>query len=287
MTNNNEHIRDLEKKSADFFSKGIINWDKSEEQVWAELEKKIKKTPSGRKVFLSSKIFKYAAAAIFMLIVGLGCLVVFYQKSFESLPGQHLTVELPDDSQVQMNAGSSMKYFPLRWSFERKIKFEGEGYFEVEKGKKFEVESANGITEVLGTSFNIYARDENYRVTCLTGKVKVTINKEESVVLLPNSHAEKDNGKLTVNKNYKVEKALGWKNNQFFFAGRPLQEVIDELERQYAVTIRLQPELNNRNFASNFSKKYNVEEVLDFICKSMQIKFVKQSENVFLIVEKS
>lgn len=287
MIDKKKHSRDLEKESADFFAKGKINWDKSEEQVWAELEKRIEKEPLGRKVFLYTKILKYAAAAVFVLLVGLGSIILFYQKSFESVPGQHLTVELPDGSKVEMNAGSTLRYYPWRWSVERKIQFEGEGYFEVEKGKKFEVESANGITEVLGTSFNIYARDENYRVTCLTGKVKVTVNKDESVVLLPNSHAEKNNGKLVVNKSYKIEKALGWKNNQFFFAGRPLQEVIDELERQYAVTIRLQPELNNRNFASNFSKKYNVEEVLDFICKSMQIKFVKQSENVFLVVEKS
>jgi hypothetical protein len=42
-----------------------------------------------------------------------------------------------------------------------------------------------------------------------------------------------------------------------------------------------------RNFGSNFSKKYSVEEVLDIVCKPMKLKFVKQSENVFLVLEES
>ena len=66
-----------------------------------------------------------------------------------------------------------------------------------------------------------------------------------------------------------------------------MKEVFDEIERQYAVTIKLAPELKERNFGSNFSKKYSVEEVLDFVCKTMRVKFIKQSENVYLVVEKS
>ena len=80
---------------------------------------------------------------------------------------------------------------------------------------------------------------------------------------------------------------MSWKNNRFFFSGTPLKEVIDEIERQYGVTINIQTKLYNRNFAGNFPKKYNVEEVLDFVCKTMQVNFVKQSENVFLVTEKS
>jgi transmembrane sensor len=85
----------------------------------------------------------------------------------------------------------------------------------------------------------------------------------------------------------KAANYVRWKNNEFFFAGRPLKEVFEEVERQYGVSIQLDPDLYKRNFASNFSKKHKVEDVLDFVCKSMQIQFIKQSENVFLIVEKS
>jgi ferric-dicitrate binding protein FerR (iron transport regulator) len=287
MSDNQLHINNKADSENDFLSKGEIKWEKSEADVWAELENKISEKPAGKLFIFSKKIVQYAAAAVLFLLVGFMGVVSTYTKTIECLPGQHVLAELPDGSKVDLNARSTLKYYPLKWKFERKLKFEGEGYFNVQKGEKFEVLSANGTTQVLGTSFNIYARDDKYRVTCLTGKVKVSSGAEESVLLTPNVHVELEEGKLVVKEMFKAEKAVSWKNNQFFFAGRPLKEVINEIERQYAVTIRLQPELNMRNFGSNFSKKYSVEEVLDIVCKPMKLKFVKQSENVFLVLEES
>ncbi|MCY1719833.1 FecR domain-containing protein [Prolixibacteraceae bacterium Z1-6] len=287
MNDKNLHTNNLKGNDDQFFAKGKIVWEKSEADVWADLEKKITVQPEGKSIKLRSRVAKWVAAAVILLLVGLFGVVTSYTKTFNCLPGQHLVVELPDGSKVDLNAGSALKYYPLRWRFERKLKFEGEGYFNVQKGSVFTVESPWGSTQVLGTTFNIYARDEQYRVTCITGSVRVKSYTDETVVLTPNVHVELEDGKLVVKKMFKAEKALSWKNNQFFFENRPLIEVIDEIERQYAVTIRLQPELNNRNFGSNFSKKYNVEEVLDFVCKPMKLKFVKQSENVYLVVEES
>lgn len=287
MSDKNLHTSNLKDSDIDFLSKGKINWAKSEADVWAELENKISDKPAGRSMSLFHTYVQYAAAVVLFLLVGLLGVISTYTKTVKCLPGQHVLAELPDGSKVDLNAGSTLTFFPLKWELERTVKFEGEGYFNVQKGKRFEVISFNGTTQVLGTSFNIYARDDKYRVTCLTGKVEVSSGINESVLLTPNVHVELEEGKLVVKEMFKAEKAVSWKNNQFFFAGRPLKEVIDEIERQYAVTIRLQPELNNRNFVSNFSKKYNVEEVLDFVCKPMKLNFVKQSENVFLVLEKS
>lgn len=287
MNDKNLHINNLEEKSAEFFSKGKINWSTSEADVWNQIASKIESKTSAKKVVSFSMVIKYAAAALIFLLVGIGSVTFFYSKTIECLPGEHILAELPDGSEVDLNAGSTMKYYPLKWRFERKLKFEGEGFFKVQKGKTFEVESVNGITRVLGTTFNIYARNNNYRVTCLSGKVKVVAKNNEPVTLLPNTHVELEKGVLIVKNKYKSEKAVSWKNNQFDFSETSLKEVFDEIERQYAITIQLQPELVKRNITINFSKEYNVEDVLDFVCKSMQLKFVKQSENVFLVVEKS
>lgn len=287
MRDKKQHITNLEEKSSQFFSKGKIAWEKSEADVWAELDHSIQAKPAGKSVSFSTQILRWSTAAVVAVLVGFSALTFLFSKSVESLPGEQLVAELPDGSTVELNAGSTLKYYPLKWKFERKLQFSGEGYFEVRKGKKFEVESENGTTRVLGTSFNIYSRDTQYRVTCLTGKVEVVSKSRESVLLKPNDHVEIENGKLFMKTESKAENYVSWKNNEFFFAGRPLKEVFEEVERQYGVTIQLNPDLYKRNFASNFSKKHKVEDVLDFVCKSMQIKYVKQSENVFLIVEKS
>ncbi len=285
MNDKNLHIKNLEENSRAFFSKGNIAWKKSEAEVWAALESKISENPVGKSVSLFSNILKLSAAAVFVVLLGISALTFLYTKTIESVPGEKMIAELPDGSTVEMNAGSALKYYPLKWKFQRKLQFKGEGYFEVSKGKKFEVVSENGKTQVLGTSFNIYARESNYRVTCFTGKVKVVSNTNESVMLEPNNHVELENGLLVMKTNYKTEKAVDWKMNRFDFAGRSLNEVFHEIERQFAVTIQFQTVLKNRSFSSNFAKPESVEEVLDYVCKSMQLKYIKQSENTFLVVK--
>ncbi len=287
MSETKLHTNHFNRHDDDFFDKGEIVWEKTEADVWSVLESKISERPAGKSVSMISKVLRWSAVAAFFLLVGLFSLVFMYSKTVDCLPGEHRSIQLPDGSKVDLNASSTLVYYPLKWTFERKLYFEGEGYFSVQKGKKFTVKSTNGSTHVLGTTFNIFSRDEKYRVTCITGKVQVESGVNETVILLPNNHVELEEGKLVIKEMFKTERALGWKNNQFFFAGRPLIEVIDEIERQYAITIKLDPELNNRNFGSNFSKKYSVEEVLDFVCKPMNLKFVKQSENVYIVMERS
>lgn len=287
MNDKSLHSERVTNEEEQLFGRGKIVWDKSQTEVWTELEKKISVRHKTPLILLNHNFLQWSAAAVIFVLVGLLGLVSTYTNTVECLPGEHKLAQLPDGSTVEMNAGSELTYYPLKWKFERKLRFEGEAYFNVKKGKKFYVISKYGTTQVVGTSFNIYSRDEEYRVTCLTGKVKVSSENEQQVTLLPNNHAELQEGKLVVEEMFKTEKAISWINNQFYFEDRPLKEVIDEIERQYAVTIRLDPKLNNRNFGSNFSKKHSVEEVLDFVCKPMNLKFVKQSENVYLVVEKS
>lgn len=286
MNDKNIHSDRLNDFEKDLFGKGKINWAKSKADVWNELQTKMEHKPA-RVVSFRNNMIQWAAAAVVFVMIGVGGVISSYQKTIECLPGEHLVAELPDGSTVDLNAASRLVYYPLKWKWERKLKFEGEGFFNVQKGSTFTVNSANGITQVLGTSFNIYAREENYRVTCLTGKVQVTAPNDEKVVLLPQNHVELEEGKLVVTKMFEPEKAISWKQNYFFFAGRPLLEVIDEIERQYAVTIKLDPLLNNRNFGSNFSKQHSVEDVLDFVCKPMNLKFEKQANNVYIVTDES
>jgi len=74
--------------------------------------------------------------------------------------------------------------------------------FNVKKGNSFNVVSSLGKTFVLGTSFNIFSREDKYRVACVTGKVKVISITNKQVILSPNYHAEiiKD-GNIKVTKN--------------------------------------------------------------------------------------
>ena len=287
MNDNTKHINDLnntEKQSADFFSKVEIPYQKSKEDVWMLMEDKLGEKPAGKVFHFNNYKIITAIAASVLILLGSFAVMRFYTKTIVSNNGVHLTANLPDGSTVELNAQSTLKYHPYWWQFSRKIDFSGEAFFQIAKGSKLEVSSDNGKTIVLGTSFNIYTRNNHYKVTCLTGKVKVVSITKKEAILTPDYHAEINiNGDIIVKKLDKPELLTGWVDNMFNFTSAPIIEVIGEIERQYNVTITANTELN-LVYTGYFPKDQPVEQTLNLLCKPFGLTFVKKSENKYLIV---
>jgi ferric-dicitrate binding protein FerR (iron transport regulator) len=267
-----------------FFEKVEIPVSRTKEDVWESISSSLGKNIPAKKIFFSQRTIIGIAASL-LILVGILSFLRFYTQTISNPAGQHQKATLSDGSTVELNAGSTLTYHPYWFTFSRNLQFEGEGFFQVEKGKQFTVESKLGKTIVLGTSFNIYSRSEDYKVFCQTGKVKVVSTKNSEVILVPGQMAEVDkSGKITVTENITPEETMSWRDNMFNFAGVPIQAVFEEIERQYNVTITntLKSELY---YTGHFSREKPVEEVLSLICKPFGIKFVKKSENNFLITQ--
>ena len=286
MKTNKEHIKNVDQQSKAFFAGGKFTWEKSKDEVWSNIESKLDSKPAGRSLNVNFRAISWAVAASILLLIGLGTFMRFYQITIETPAGKHQLAELPDGSTINLNAESTLKYHPYWWRFKREIKFEGEGYFEVEKGKKFTVVSTNGITQVLGTSFNIFARDEVYKVTCITGSVKVTSKTKDSVVLKPNSKAEiKANGSIIVQHNIETYPEISWKNNIFLFTAVPIREVFSEIERQFGITIKA----NVNSYAlytGNFSRDLDVDEVLSYVCPALGLDYNRTAAKEYVIFQR-
>ena len=127
-------------------------------------------------------------------------------------------------------------------------------FFKVEKGQRFVVETKNGSIEVLGTSFNVFSRDNFFEVECLTGQVKVT-NKsgKASVILTPNETCKLAGKKFLKDKT--TTKESEWTNGLYHFEETPLQEVIQELERQFKVEVVIPSNVENKKYTGSFEKK--------------------------------
>jgi len=183
-----------------------------------------------------------------------------------------------------LNAQSSVKYHPYWYRVARTITLDGEAFFEVMRGNQFKVKSLKGETTVLGTSFNIYSRDNDYNVTCFTGKVRVvSAEKSESVLLNPNEQAfiNKD-GSLRIVQEVNVQTVKSWRDHMFVFTGSPIVSVLQEIERQYNIKIHFKAD-SNLTYTGNFSKLLSEKEVLDLVCTSLGIKFEARSGNEFLV----
>ncbi|HZL11180.1 MAG TPA: FecR domain-containing protein [Prolixibacteraceae bacterium] len=264
-----------------------IPYAKTKAEVWAEMESKLVALPIAQKTNLFARTyFRLAVAALLVLMLGIAGLIRFYTVTVETLPGQHQLVDLPDGSMIHLNAGSFLKYHPYSWRFSRTLSFQGEGFFEVAKGTPFMVLSENGKTRVVGTSFTIYSRDEFYRVACLTGKVSVTDDKNRHEVLLePNQKAELNrNGEFDIQQNINLTTATAWIDNKFVFTSAPFTEVLNEIERQYDVTILWKKEMDlSYKYTGNFNRDQSIEQVLGFVCRPFGIQFEKIKANEFLL----
>lgn len=288
MNQNNDHI-DLNlisvNDSEGFLRHVEIPYEKTHEEAWVALDEKLTEKPApGISVFSSYRLTFSIAAAI-LLLAGIFTVLRFYTTTISCPAGQHLSYTLPDGSTIEMNADSRMAFKPLWWRFARKLNFEGEGYFEIEKGKKFEVISDFGRTVVLGTSFNIYSRDSEYKVTCFTGKVKVISFTSDEAVLSPEYEARVDSdGNIVVWKDQNAGVSNAWINNMFNFTARPLIKVFNEIGRQYDVTIMFKTN-PDYSYTGYFSKDKPVEKVLTLVCKPFGLIFVRISEKKYEIFQ--
>lgn len=269
----------------DFFDKIEIPVSKSKEEVWESISAELAQRKPVKRIIFNQKLIIGLAASVLIFACTLAFLR-FYTETVSNPFGQHLSASLPDGSSVELNAGSSLSYHPFWFSFSRNLQFEGEGFFEVEKGKTFTVESKLGRTIVVGTSFNIYSRSEKYNVFCMTGKVKVVSNKNSAVFLDPGQTAEVDViGNIQVSENVLPNQTTSWRDNSFYFIGVPVQEVFEEIERQYNILLTSDPINAGLLYTGHFSNELPVEEVLDLVCKPFGIKFVQKTDTSYLLTQ--
>ena len=271
-------------KYLDFYNQLESPFEQSDAELWDKIEKLTLDQSKVKTVYLN--FYKYAAAVVILVLFGTGFFMKWYTITVHSQKGEHLSHSLPDGSTVEVNAETTLSYSPYWWRFDRNVNLSGEAFFEVEKGKTFTIASENGSTEVLGTSFNIYARNSEYKVFCKTGRVKVSSNKSNvDMIVQPGELATIDN-RLAKGYIHTVapEHIIGWKENKFTFRSEQLQKVIQELERQYNINITLTlSHADQLVYTGYFTKSISAASALELICKSFNLTYEKLNHNSYKI----
>lgn len=286
--NNDNNISDQENSEhIDFFKKVEVSFTKSKEDIWDTLSENLKEDnfvqPKGK---LISMVWYKVAAAVLIILVGSTSFMKFYTTTVFSDKGNHTNHILPDGSLVELNAASTISYHPYWWKFDREVSLEGEAFFEVKKGSRFNVESTFGNTEVLGTSFNIYARNNEYKVFCKTGRVKVSnITSTVELIITPGNIAVIENktnsGRI---ENISSENITSWRVNEFVFNKESLVKVVEEIEYQYNVNIVLDVDQSDELiYSGRFKKRESADSTLELICQSFNLKFTSTGKNGYKI----
>lgn len=235
------------------------------------------------KVVPLHKNWMFRAAAIFVLTLGITFVMKFFVPETQTANfGEKTTFSLPDNSEVVLNSGSEIHYKKWNWDNNRHLELQGEAYFRVAKGRRFEVQTSLGKVSVLGTQFNVKARKNRFDVVCYEGRVKV--NYANTQILLTHGQSVSfENGKQ-VKRNVIVMQPE-WMDNQICFYKENIKSLLDEVERQYNIKIKL----NTKDTTALFTGKLPAKDLavaLQIIRTTYHLESRKDSNNTIIFDEK-
>jgi len=147
-------------------------------------------------------------------------------------------IVLPDGSAMILNTESRVIYKKDFNSDHRNLSLNGEAFFEVKKGTiPFIINTDYGQVEVLGTSFNVRAREDGFEVGVNEGIVQVVSNQKTSVILEKGQIMDMDtDSDLLVSRTLSYKDYPDWKYKKLVCDQTPLHEVCSEIERTFGIS---------------------------------------------------
>lgn len=242
------------------------------EALWAKITAAQDNTAQTARVFNLKRILPLTIAASLALLLVFRFVLPSNNTGIDTLAGQTLAYTLPDGSQVTLNAGSSLKFNPKTWEGSRRVNLEGEAYFEVTKGSTFDVVTDNGTVSVLGTSFNVFSRNADFKVVCYEGKVSVATTDRTVQTILTPGMGTRLSAKNLETFSHENSDGPSWRTGMFEFSSEKLSAVFEELERQFKVNITAEPDVLNSTYTGFFEKE-NLEMALQAICWPKQLTY--------------
>ncbi len=232
------------------------------------ISNKIKPVHQLHKPNIFSVVWK--VAAVFAVLLAGYYYISTLDTSVKTEIAQTETFSLPDNSEVVLNAGSKITYNKKNWANSRELSLDGEAYFKVTKGNKFSVKTVEGTVSVLGTQFNVSARDGLFAVACYEGLVSVAFN-DTLLKVLAGRKIQIENGKLVINEATENPSPV-WLADESNFENAPLSLVIKEVERQYPIKVTLEDIDSEKRFTGSFTHE-NLDLALKAICEPLQLNY--------------
>lgn len=249
---------------------------------------------SSKKKFKFRKFIEIAAVAAITLVITL-----FYKNQERqeywltaqkiSVPaGQRINLELSDGTKVWLNSRTKIEYPAVFADKERRIKLDGEAYFQVAQNihKPFIVQTSKGNVEVLGTQFNVesYSDDSTFATALMEGAVKITAGNYQCQ-LKPNQMAYLKDGEIKVApiEDYNPYR---WREGIISFKDATFPYIIHKFEKYYGVEIRIENKaVMNYRCTGKFRHSDGVRYALRVLQKDVDFQFVRDEENHIIYIK--
>ena len=188
-------------------------------------------------------------------------------------------VRLDDGSLVVLQPNSEIRVYDLLRQGQRKVELHGEAFFDIarDESKPFLVHSHELVTRVLGTSFNIRARQEDKTIVVDVKSGKVAVYREndtraEPLYLTPNQQVvynrDSDNIIQKLQENPQVI-LTETEMKEMTFDEVPVNMIFEAIEEAYGVDLVFDKEtFSNCRLTTQLSNE-GLYERLQIICRAL------------------
>jgi transmembrane sensor len=259
--------------------------------------------------FIRKKLLWVSGIAACLLVVWF---IVFYipgknhlgksvaQNTVSTKRGSKSKIQLPDGTQVWLNADSKITYNENFQGALREVQLAGEAFFDVvrDETRPFIIHTSAIDVKVLGTAFNVrsYDDEKNTETSLIRGSVEITLrnNPDKKIILKPNEKLIVNNMEamigpkvndpktaaplMTLAKiSYKAEDSSAaetlWVKNKLAFDGEALEDIALKIERWYDVKLIIKDEkLKKEPYTASFEDK-SLQEVMEALQLSGNFKY--------------
>ena len=227
-----------------------------------------------------------AAACILVVLVGAMAvlrLMPVREARLASGYGQLLSQELPDGSEVTMNANSQLHY-SKNWKdgVDREVWLDGEAFFHVRKTpmqSRFIVHTLRFDILVTGTKFNVVNRNGKDNVYLQQGSVTIHPQTGDDMHMVPGDFVEWEGARLA-KVSIRTDSLTAWQQHQLVFDNTPLRKVAAIIEEQYGVKVILPNPSVGDSTISGIMRNDNLDVLLQALETTSDFDVVRDGETI-------
>ncbi len=272
----------------------------AEERVWAGIREQLTQEDTKLRELYSRTTFPAwkVAASILICLFSAALLYLWLVPSYvlvSTAYGEIQELQLPDSSQVVLNANSTLRY-PADWDVGtgREVWLEGEAFFKVKKRLfdqdmqsaenayiKFTVHTAALAVEVLGTAFSVNHRGEETQVVLSEGKVRVRNMKEkqEDVILKSGEMLSYSGNRMRLTQ-VDASAQTSWKEALIILRNEPLAHIFERLADTYGYEIKVADKaILEERFSGSYPRD-SVQVLLEKLEKLYQLNITENGEKI-------
>jgi transmembrane sensor len=256
----------------------------AEQKLFAHIQTKKR---SANIFTLHKKIGWSVAAAVFVAIVSISAWQYYAAHALLKADfGQIAQRNLPDGSEVILNANSSVSYNKWNESSDREVWIKGEAFFHVKKTadhRRFVVHADHFDIIVTGTQFNVVNRDDKTNVMLTEGSVTIKKDDGEEIKMKPGDFVELDNSGF-VKKEEKKENVLAWKERKLYFDNTTMADVANIIREQYGVSVKIADDATAAKTINGILPNTSLDLLLSSLEATSDFKITRNNNEI--IIEK-